>query len=202
MTDDGVARAYGTRAAELAGMLGSVVSLQDPDRAVIEPWAKTVRGRILDVGSGTGRWSGRLADLGHEVEGLEPVDRFVQIARRAHPSVTFRRAALADLAGSEERWSGVLAWYSLIHLGPEELPTALSTVRTVLEDGGSLLLSFFTGPRLEAFPHPATTAYRWPMGDMTRAVERAAFEVIDAQERSEHLHAHIRARTRRLGPLT
>ena len=194
MAKDDVAQAYSAKAAELAGLLGAVVSPQDPDRAVIEPWAQTVSGRILDVGAGTGRWAGHLATLGHDVEGLEPAEKFTELPRRTHPDVVFRRAALADLVGSAERWSGILAWYSLIHFGPDGLPGALATVREILEDDGSLLLSFFSGPRLESFPHPATTAYRWPMADMTRELEQAGFEVIGQQWDPRSLHANVTAR--------
>lgn len=193
MSTDEVADAYGSNAAELADMLGAVVSPQDPDRGVIEPWAETISGTILDVGAGTGRWSGHLAALGHDVEGLEPVDQFVEIARRTHPTVMFRHASLADLVGSQERWSGILAWYALIHLGPDELPTALRTLREILQEGGSLLVSFFSGPRLESFPHPATTAYRWPMTDMTHAIEQAGFDVTDQRWDPRAPHANIAA---------
>ena len=196
MATDKITQAYGFRAAALADMLGTVVSPQDPDRRVIEPWARTVSGRILDVGAGTGRWTGHLASLGHDVEGLEPVDQFIQIARRAHPTVMFRHASLADLVGSGEHWSGILAWYSLIHLGPDELPTALSTLRQALEEDGSLLVSFFSGPRPEAFQHPATTAYRWPMRDMAQEIEKAGFEVTEQQKHPSSLHANITARVR------
>ncbi|MDN5789737.1 MAG: class I SAM-dependent methyltransferase [Micrococcales bacterium] len=196
MATDEITQAYASKAAALADMLGAVVSPRDPDRGVIEPWAETVSGRILDIGAGTGRWSGHLAALGHAVEGLEPVDQFVEIARRTHPAVVFRHGSLADLVGSDERWSGILAWYSLIHLGPDELPAVLSTLREVLEEDGSLLVSFFSGIRLEAFRHPATTAYRWPMKDMTRAIELAGFEVTDQQWDPRGPHANITALAR------
>lgn len=196
MALDEVARAYDSQAAGLADMLGAVVSPRDVDRAVIEPWAKTISGRILDVGSGTGRWSGHLASCGYDIEGLEPVDAFVEIARKTHPTVVFRQASFSDLHGSEERWSGILAWYSLIHLGPDELPTALATLRGVLEVDGSLLVSFFSGHRLEAFRHPVTTAYRWPMLNMVDVIERAGFEVTHQQWDPRGLHANITARAR------
>ncbi len=169
-------------------MLGAEVSAADPDRAVIEPWADTVEGRILDVGSGTGRWAGHLAGLGHVVEGLEPVEQFVEIARKAHPAVRFRLGAIADLAEADDRWAGILAWYSLIHMGPDDLPDALATVRSVLEDGGTMLMSFFSGPHLEPFEHPVATAYRWPLPDMTRVLGQAGFEVIGERwdERTPH----------------
>lgn len=192
---DEVMQAYQAKAAELADILGTMVSPQDPERDVVEPWAKTVSGRILDVGAGTGRWAGHLAALGYDVEGLEPVDRFVQLARRAHPAVPFRHASIADLDGADERWSGILAWYSLIHLRPDELPTALDTLRGVLENDGSLLVSFFSGPEVEAFQHPAATAYRWPMTDMVRALENARFEVTGQRQYEGRPHANITART-------
>lgn len=195
MTIDEVTRAYGSRAAGLADMLGTVVDPRDPDRGVIEPWAGSIAGRILDLGAGTGRWSGHLAGLGHDVVGLEPAPEFVEIARRTHPTVEFRQAAIADLEGSAEHWSGILAWYSLIHLGPDALPTALSTLRGVLADGGRLLVSFFAGPRPETLAHPVTTAYRWPMADMTRALAGAGFEVTDQQWDPPGHHAHVSART-------
>lgn len=178
MSTDEVKVAYGAQAIDIAEMLGAEVSAADPDRAVIEPWADTVKGRILDVGSGTGRWTGHLAGLGHDVEGLEPVEHFVDIARKAHPAVLFRLGAIDDLADSGDRWAGILAWYSLIHMGPDDLPDALATIRSVLEDGGTMLMSFFSGPRLEPFDHPVVTAYRWPLPDMTRVLDLAGFEVI------------------------
>lgn len=194
MTTDHVIDAYGSRARGLANMLGAMVSAEDPDRAVIEPWADTVSGPILDVGAGTGRWSGHLAGLGHDIEGLEPVEQFVEIARRAHPAVAFRLESIADLDGSEERWAGILAWYSLIHLGPDELPEALATLRGVLEDRGSILISFFSGPRLEVFGHPVATAYLWPMESLDRALEQAGFQVIDRYWDPRAPHAYVTAR--------
>lgn len=197
MATDEVKDAYGARAKELAEMLGTEVPAADPDRAVIEPWADTVTGRILDVGSGTGRWAGYLAGLGHDIGGLEPVERFVDIARKAHPAVPFRLGAIDDLADLDDRWAGILAWYSLIHLGPDDLPAALATLHSALEEGGTMLISFFSGPRLEPFNHPVATAYRWPFPDMTRALDQAGFEVMREQWDGQAPHAIMLARAQR-----
>ena len=80
-----VADAYGSPEVDIEGILGAEISPDDPDRAVIEPWAAAVDGPILDVGAGTGRWTGHLARLGHTVEGLEPSDRLITIARADIP---------------------------------------------------------------------------------------------------------------------
>lgn len=181
MPQDNVVSAYGARAQSLALMLGTEVYAGDPDLAVVEPWAASLSGKILDVGSGTGRWSGHLAGLGHDVEGLEPAEELVQVAREAHPSVPFRHASIADLDGSREhpgkKWAGILAWYSLIHLTPDELTAALDTLYHALDEGGSMLVSFFTGPDVALIEHPVAPAYRWPVDYMGDSLTHAGFTV-------------------------
>ena len=191
-----MADAYNSRALVLADVLGATVSGDDPDRRVIEPWADTVHGKILDVGSGTGRWTGHLAALGHTVEGVEPAKEFVDLARENHPSVHFRLASIADLDGTDERWGGILAWYSLIHMGPDELPEALAALYRTIEANGGILLSFFTGPRLAEIDHPATAAYLWPMEDMSRALEKTGFEISVRHASADSPHAYIIAHAR------
>lgn len=193
MPDDAI-HGYASQAQGLGALLGATVSAEDPDREVIEPWAETVPGRILDLGSGTGRWSGHLAGLGHHIEGIEPVEQFLQSARSAHPAVQFTRASIADLTGSDQRWAGVLAWYSLIHLDPEGMANALAVLRGVLEEQGTMLLSFFTGSRLEAVSHPAATAYRWPVERMVLLVEAAGFDVTARHRGSAEMHGWVIAR--------
>lgn len=195
MTYEDIPSAYVARAEVLAGVLGREVAPDDPDREVIEAWAGGVPGRILDVGSGTGRWAGHLAALGHTVDGIEPSGPFVDMARESFPTVAFRHGAISDLDGTEERWAGLLAWYSLIHMDGRELPVALATLHRVLEADGQLLLSFFTGPCHGPFAHPAATAYLWPMDCMVTALERAGFRVTGRRTQPGAPHAVVTARS-------
>jgi len=76
-------------------------------------------------------------------------------------------------------------------MAPEELQTAVSTLHNALADDGTLLLSFFTGPRLEPFDHPVATAYRWPLADMTRALAAAGFGVVAQHQSLANPHAYV-----------
>ena len=196
MADDDVSKAYSSPSFDAQAMLGTTVSANDPDRRLIESWARGIDGVILDVGAGTGRWAGHLTGLGHEVEAVEPATRLVELARRTHPSVTFHHGAIADLVDCPKRWAGLLAWYSLIHMGPEELPDALVALRMAVEDGGGLLMSFFSGPYLEPMPHPVATAYRWPLDELARVLETAGFQVIDSHGDPWVPHTHLTAEAR------
>ena len=191
---DEIAKAYGSETSPAEHLLGTVVSPDDPDRQIIEPWAATVSGPILDVGSGTGRWTGHLANRGHKAVGLEPAERLIQIARETYPSVQFRHGSIADLAHTEARWSGILAWYSIIHMGPTELPGALAALRAVLEPNGTLLMSFFSGPERASFAHPVATAYRWPMPEMVSILDDVGFEVTVQHWDAQAPHAYLIAR--------
>ena len=54
-------------------------------------------------------------------------------------------------------------------------------------------MSFFAGPRLEAFDHPIVAAYRWPMDKMTEALTQAGFDVIAQHSNPRSPHAYITA---------
>lgn len=187
--------AYGERADALARVLGRTVAPDDPDRGLIESWADGVPGRILDVGSGTGRWTAHLAARGHAVEGLEPAAPFVHMARASFPAVSFRNASISDLDQTGARWAGLLAWYSLIHMDDRELPAALATLHRALEADGRLLLSFFSGPVYGPIAHPAATAYLWPMADMVTVLGRAGFRVTGRRMVPGAPHAVVTARS-------
>jgi len=190
--------AYARRAEEYAELLGSVEAMAPADVRCIESWAGTVAGPLLDLGCGPGHWTAHLTGLGHDTEGWDPVAEFVQIARERHPGTAYRRAALADLEGHPGTWGGILAWYSLIHLTPAEMPGALATLRRALRPGGSLLLGFFDGTRQEPFDHAVAPAQHWPVARMVELVEEAGLEVIEVETRQDpgaRPHAAVHARS-------
>ncbi|WP_439248350.1 class I SAM-dependent methyltransferase [Micrococcus luteus] len=95
MTPDDAAReglltsraAYGARAAEYTELLGTMASVAEDDRLLVEAWAGRVDGVLADVGCGPVHWTAHLASLGHDVTGIEPVEEFVTHAHRTHPEV-------------------------------------------------------------------------------------------------------------------
>lgn len=191
---DDIERAYSADDIPVEHILGVEVSPYDPDRAIIEPWADTLNGPILDVGSGTGRWTGHLTQLGYEAVGLEPAERLIGIARETHPNVNFWHGSIDKLDSTETRWAGILAWYSIIHMGPAELPNALAKMRSVLQPHGSMLLSFFSGRQRQPIAHPVATAYLWPMADILELLTEAGFDVETHHWDPSVPHAYLIAR--------
>jgi len=185
MTTPEVAAAYGARAGEYIDLFGTMDAAHAADRALILDWAQTLDGPVFDVGSGPGHWTDFLVRNGVDAEGIEMVPEFLQHARTRFPEVSFRAGSLPDLDLPDAAAAGILSWYSLIHLAPDELPAALAELARVIRPGGGLLVGFFTGERVEAFPHAVVTAYYWPIEELVRLLAAAGFRVLTTGSRAD-----------------
>ncbi|GAA5202720.1 hypothetical protein GCM10025773_28890 [Microbacterium jejuense] len=155
------------------------------DRRLILEWARGLNGPVLDVGCGPGHWTDYLVRHGVPAEGIEMVPEFLEHARTSFPDASFRAGRLPDLDLPDASAAGILSWYSLIHLAPDELPAALAELARVIRPGGGLLVGFFTGERVEAFPHAVVTAYYWPVDELSRLLAAAGFRVRATASRAD-----------------
>ncbi|PPG31279.1 class I SAM-dependent methyltransferase [Pseudoclavibacter sp. RFBB5] len=177
--------AYGRRAREYADLLGSISATAAQDRALIETWARATDGPVLDVGCGPGHWTAWLHELGVDVEGIDPVQEFVDIAAHRHPDCVYRQGTAEALGVPSASLGGALVWYSLIHTEPSGLPVALAELASCIRPGGGLLLGFFEGSVVEPFGHTVATAFTWPIADLARLLDDAGFIVEQAHARTD-----------------
>jgi ubiquinone/menaquinone biosynthesis C-methylase UbiE len=66
----------------------------------------------------------------------------IDVARQDHPGLRFEVGSRTDLDLADNSVTGLLAWFSLIHVPDDEIPTVLTEFRRVLQPGGPLLLGF------------------------------------------------------------
>jgi SAM-dependent methyltransferase len=69
----------------------------------------------------------------------------VERARRLTPGVEFRQGDMMALDAPDGAWSGIAAFYSVIHIPRDAMVRALGELRRVLRPGGLLLLAFHIG---------------------------------------------------------
>lgn len=199
MTDTQVGAAYSKRAGEYVARFGSMEATHPADRQLIAEWVAPLVGPVIDGGCGPGQWTKFLADQGADVEGIDLVQSFIEQAKVRFPGIPFRVASLTSLGVQEGHASGILAWYSLIHFDPDQVPVVLQELARCLAPGGSLLLGLFEGQEVEKFPHAVTPAYSWPVEDFTRMLGAAGFETLSYERRTDaghRPHAAISARRR------
>jgi SAM-dependent methyltransferase len=113
--------------------------------------AMVARGaRILDAGCGPGRVGGRLAELGHDVVGVDLDPVLIAAAEHDHPGPTWLVGDLAELdlhaRGVEAGFdAAVCAGNVMGFLDPTSRRRILRRLRTVLADGGRIVAGFGSG---------------------------------------------------------
>ncbi|MEV5825084.1 class I SAM-dependent methyltransferase [Spirillospora sp. NPDC052242] len=159
-----------------AELVGDVRTHHPVDRALVAAFAETVEGPVADVGCGPGHYTAYLRDLGADAFGIDLSPAMVAHARAAHPGVRFDEGTMTDLDVPSASVGGVLAWYSIIHADPDDVPAILAEFHRVLVPGGHVLLGFFAGADTPTpFDHKVARAYRWPADHLAALLRDAGF---------------------------
>jgi SAM-dependent methyltransferase len=144
-----VRHAYDTVAEDYATYLPDTRAETPLDLAMVDAFAEAVTSgadaRVLDAGCGTGRMSRYLAEQGCLVEGIDLSPGMIAMARRDHPGLPFTVGSLTDLPYPNDRFAGVMLWYSIIHTPPAGQACIFAEAARVLRPGGHLLIGFQSG---------------------------------------------------------
>lgn len=178
------ARAYSRRAVDYADAFGSMATVHPSDRQLVDTWANTVAGPVIDAGCGPGHWTNYLVEQGMDASGIDLAPDFIAHARARYPGVSFEVGNLDALGAATGSVGGVLSWYSLIHHDPSTIRIPLNEFARILVSGGGLLLGFFEGPTVEKFDHAVIGAYKWPVPELRLELQAAGFDVIETHTRT------------------
>jgi SAM-dependent methyltransferase len=151
---DRVRDSYDRVAERYADEIGGELAGKPLDRALLRCVRDLVEdvtesaggGAIADLGCGPGHISAYLADLGVPVVGIDISPAMVEVASRRHPDLSFRVGSLLALPATDGEFAGAVAFYSIIHLRPEDRPQAFGELRRVIRPGGWLLAGFHVSP--------------------------------------------------------
>lgn len=165
---------------ELFGTLGHV---HPDDLDFIARHLSSRPGTTLDLGCGPGHLTDYLRSLGVDATGIDVVPEFIAHAEAAHPHGRYRLGSMNRLDAGDRSVTGILAWYSLIHLPPQDLDGVLAEFRRVMMPNGTLVIGFFDADEVGAFDHKVATAYRWPVDHLSARLARAGFTEIEHRRR-------------------
>ncbi len=121
------------------------------DCALLERFAASLpsRGLVADIGCGPGQiarfLSEPLSGRGLEVTGFDLSPQMVAVARRLNPELNFAVGDMRKLEVAAGTFSGIVAFYSMIHLPRAEVSDVFRELGRVLRPGGLLLVSFHLG---------------------------------------------------------
>jgi SAM-dependent methyltransferase len=159
--------AYGAIAEDYAERFHAELADKPLDRGLLRAFAEEVRAAgdspVADIGCGPGHITAHLNALGLNAFGIDLAPEMVVLARRTHPRLRFDEGSMLALEVADGSLSGIVAFYSIIHLPDEQLPAVFSEFHRVLVPGGQLLVSFQTGEerlhRTDAYGHAISLDY-------------------------------------------
>ena len=206
---DATRAAYDAVADVYAELFRDSVAAHPLDRALVAAFAESVRdgeapGPVADLGCGPGGVTARLASLGVTAFGVDASPAMVEPARREYPDLRFEEGSMFAPDIPDGALGGALAWYSIIHTPPEDLPVIFAEPARVLAPGGHVLLGFFTTQedRPLPFDHKVSLAYRLPVDHVADLAFRAGLEEVgrlrrEPAENERFQHGRLLARRAR-----
>ena len=178
-----VRQAYASVAELYIELFGTSQQVHADDLAFIGRHLGSRPGAVLDLGCGPGHITDHLRALGVDATGIDLVPEFIAHARAAHPDGRYQLGSLKSLDVADHSVAGILAWYSLIHLPPQDLDGVLAEFRRAMAPAGTLVLGLFDGDEVAAFDHKVVTAYRWPVDEISGRLARAGFTEVERLRR-------------------
>jgi len=149
--------AYDTVAVDYAALLDDELARKPFDRALLDTFAELVRGNhrgpVADLGCGPGRVSAYLQARGLTTFGVDVSSAMIAVARRTYPGIRFSEGSMTKLGLTDGALGGIVAWYSIIHTPPAQLPAVFREFHRVLVEEGDLLLAFQVGDECVHLDH-------------------------------------------------
>jgi ubiquinone/menaquinone biosynthesis C-methylase UbiE len=103
---------------------------------------------VLDIGCGPGHTTAHLTSLGLATTGVDISSKMIEQAAKSFPQLRFEVEDFFSLASKSSSIAGMLAFYCIVHLTPDQLVPAFSEMFRVLSGGGVLLLAFHVGTQV------------------------------------------------------
>ena len=185
MTDRQVLQtSYDRVAAVYTARIADELAAKPLDRALLDCFAEQVgtQGVVYDLGCGPGHVGAYLAQTGLRVEGIDLSAGMIAQAQQRYPAIAFTQGDLRSLAAAEDTVSGIVAFYSIIHLHDQEIVVTFQEWWRVLRPGGRVLLAFHVGDTIEHYTtlwdHPVDLDFHYLQPDtIAAALQQAGFDV-------------------------
>ena len=145
-----IRESYDRLADEYARRIFNELQHKPLDRELLDRFVVSVvgGGEVCDMGCGPGQVARYLRDAGATVFGLDLSPKMLEQARQFNPDITFREGNMLFLDLPDGTLAGIAAFYAVVNIPKESLPTVFREMQRVLQPGGLLLLAFHSGDEI------------------------------------------------------
>ena len=94
------------------------------------------QGKLLEIGSGSGREAIEWLRMGYEYSGIEPSQALIQIAKQTEPAGAYFHTSVYEMPFPSNTFDVVSSWAMLPHVPKERMGCALEAILRVLKPQG------------------------------------------------------------------
>ena len=196
MNDDvtrSIRESYDRIADEYARRIFDELQHKPFDRELLNRFAAEVsgRGEVCDVGCGPGHVARYLRNAGVTVFGLDLSPRMLEQARQLNPGIRFQEGNMLALDLPDATLAGIAAFYAIVNIPHESLPSIFREMARVLQPGGLLFLAFHVGDEAlhenEVWGRPISMGFfLFQPSAIRQHLETAGFVVEEVLEREPY----------------
>lgn len=192
---------YDRIAEEYARRIYDELRHKPADCELLTRFAAQVKGRgtVCDIGCGPGHVARFLKDAGMNVFGLDLSPQMLAHARRLNSDIEFRPGNMLALDLPDQSLAGITAFYAVVNIPMESLPTVFGEMFRVLAPGGVLLLGFHIGdetmrPQEMWGQQVQMEFYRLQPAAVQKLLTNTGFEIQDTVERDPYPEIEFQSR--------
>lgn len=191
---------YDSAASAYAEHLFNELESKPLDRHLLNRFAEEIgNGRVADLGCGPGHVTKYLSERGVAAFGIDISPEMIRVARTLCPELKFDTGDMTSLKLDDASLDGIVSFYSIVHLGAEQLTRVFTEWRRVVKAGGLILVAFHIGTESrhvdDLWGSAVSLDFRFHETDkVARALNTAGFDVIEVSEREPYEDAEYPSR--------
>jgi ubiquinone/menaquinone biosynthesis C-methylase UbiE len=141
------------------------------------------KGKVLEIGCGSGREAAEFLKLGYEYVGTDMSSRFVEEAIKANPTGKFIQQNVYDLNFPQEYFDGFWTAATLLHIPKNRINEALQNINRVAKQGAIGFISLKEGEGEKVEEETGRLFAFYQLDEFKKILEKCGFEVINSERR-------------------
>lgn len=141
------------------------------------------KGKVLEIGSGTGKDASALIALGYDYIGTDASIGLLEIARKRNPGATFKLVKVHDLNFPNSKFDGFWTAATLLHIPKDKIDKALLSIKSVIKPEAVGFISIKAGKGERTDPQTGRWFAYYSLDEFHSVLEKNGFTVIEEKTR-------------------
>jgi ubiquinone/menaquinone biosynthesis C-methylase UbiE len=140
-------------------------------------------GKLLEIGSGSGREARALIQMGYEYTGIDTSAKLIEIAKQTEPAGRYFQTSVYDMSFPSHSFDAFTSWSMLPHVPKERIKEALTAIWRVLKIGGMGFIAMREGSGESQEEGTGRWFSYYLQGEFEAILKQCGFDVIQQEKK-------------------